>query len=47
MDHVLLYASRVSETNNANLHTLILGVIMVLGTGLALWLLLKFGNRGA
>lgn len=47
MDHALLLASRVSETDNANLHTFVLGAIMFAGTGLALWLLLRYGNRGA
>lgn len=42
-----LRATQTSEASNAGLHTAVLGLIMVVGTGLALWLLLKYGNRGA
>ena len=40
-------AAQTSETSNAGLHTAILALIMVVGTAIALWLLLKYGNRGA
>lgn len=47
MDQVLQQASQIAETDNANLHTFVLGAIMFIGTGVVLWLLLKYGNRGA
>ena len=40
-------AAQTSDTSNAGLHTVVLGLIMVVGTAIALWLLLKYGNRGA
>ena len=40
-------AAQTSDTSNAGLHTAILALIMVVGTAIALWLLLKYGNRGA
>jgi len=47
MDDAMLFAQQVSETDNATLQTIILGLIMVVGTGVIMWLLLKYGNRGA
>jgi hypothetical protein len=46
-DTAITLAAQTSEASDAGLQTVILGLIMVVGTALALWLLLKYGNRGA
>lgn len=47
IDTAIILAAQTSETSNAGLHTALLGLIMLAGTGVAMWLLLKYGNRGA
>jgi hypothetical protein len=36
---------QVSPTSNATFHTLVLALIMVVGTGLLLWIFLRMGGR--
>ncbi|NPC98059.1 hypothetical protein [Nocardioides sp. zg-DK7169] len=45
--HALLLAASgsTSATDNPGLHTLILGLIMVVGTGVAIWLFSRMGGR--
>ncbi len=33
------------QTSDATLHTLVLGLIMVVGTAVGMWLLLRYGGR--
>ncbi|MFC6153580.1 hypothetical protein [Nocardioides yefusunii] len=44
---LIVAATQQSEASNAGLNTAILGLIMLVGTGIVMWLLLKYGNRGA
>lgn len=46
MDALLLIADgSTSATDNPGLHTLILGLIMVVGTAVAIWLFSRMGGR--
>lgn len=46
-ENAVIVAAQRGESSNAVLHTTVLGLIMLVGTGVVLWLLLKYGNRGA
>lgn len=45
MSTLVLVAADTSATSNPTLHTLVLGLIMVVGTALGMWLLLRVGGR--